>query len=68
MTLKEFVEKFNPQNPDWSGLPADFPNCDLAGLTSEEVRRFNVVKTLWEMSRPERIETRSRVWSDPKGY
>ncbi len=66
--VKEFVKKFDPQNPDWSGLPEDFPNCDLENLTSGEVGQFNAIKTLWEMSRPKRIEGRSRVWRDPKGY
>ena len=68
MTLKEFVKKFDSQNPNWFGLPEDFPNCDLGGLTSEEVGQFNAIKTLWELSRPEKIESRSRVWDDPKGY
>lgn len=68
MTLKEFVKSFDPQGPDWSGLPEDFPNCELEDLTSDEIGRFNVIKTLWEISRPEKIEARSRVWTDPKGY
>ena len=68
MTLKDFVKKFDPQNPDWSGLPEDFPDCDLEELTSSEVGKFNVIKTFWEMSRPEKIDARSRVWVDPKGY
>jgi len=66
--IKEFLEKFNPQKPDWSKLPEDFPNCGLKELTSDEVGQFNVVKTLWELSRPEKIKARSRVWDDPKGY
>ncbi len=66
--IKEFVRKFDPQNPDWSGLPEDFPNCDLEGLTSSEIGQFNVIKTLWEMSRPEKLQARSRVWTDPEGY
>ena len=67
MTLEDFFNKFDPQNPDWSGLPEDFPNCDLGELTSDEIGRFNAIKTLWEMSRPKKIEARSRVWTDPKG-
>ncbi len=68
MTLKEFIKNFDPQNPDWSGLPEEFPNCNLEELSSEEVGRFNAIKTLWELSRPEKIEVRSRVWKDPEGY
>ena len=68
MTLKEFVKKFDSKKPDWSGLPEDFPNCDLGKLASDEIGKFNVIKTLWEMSRPEKIDARSRVWADPEGY
>lgn len=68
MKIKNFVKNFDFENPDWSGLPEGFPNCELGDLTNNEIGQFGAIKTLWEMSRPEKIESRSRVWEDPKGY
>ena len=68
MGVKDFVKKFDFEKPDWTGLPEGFPNCDLKNLTSNEIGQLGAIKTLWEMSRPERIESRSRVWEDPEGY
>jgi len=68
MGVKNFIKSFDLENPEWSGLPEGFPNCDLKDLTSNEIGQFSAIKTLWEMSRPKKIESRSRVWEDPKGY
>jgi len=68
MTLKEFLQNFDTNNPDWSQLPEDWPDCDLAGLTSEEVGRYNSIRVLWELSRPEKPQARSRVWTSSRGY
>lgn len=68
MNVKEFVTKFNSQNPDWQNLPEKFPNCDLQGLTSSEVGMFNSILTYWELSHPEKPKSATRAWTDPEGY
>lgn len=68
MTLKEFIKSFNFRKPDWSRLPEGFPECELAGLTSAEIGKFMAIRNLWELSKPQKVKARSRVWEDPKGY
>lgn len=68
MTLKEFIKNFNFNKPDWDQLPDSFPNCELKGLTSEEIGKFTAIKNLWELSRPQKIKARSRVWESTNGY
>lgn len=68
MTLKEFIKKFDFKKPNWKDLPDGFPDCDLSDLTGEEVGKFNAIKSLWELSRPAKIEGRSRVWKSTNGY
>lgn len=67
-TLKKFIKNFKIDKPDWSSLPAGFPDCDLTGLDSSEVGKFNAIRTVWQLSQPPRPKARSRVWEDPKGY
>ena len=68
MKLKEFVKQFNFSKPDWSNLPEGFPECELEELSSEEIGKFMAIRNLWELSKPQKIQARSRVWKDPKGY
>lgn len=68
MNLKQFIKNFNFKKPDWSDLPDGFPNCELSGLSSEEIGKFMAIKNFWELSRLPKIKVRSRVWQDPKGY
>src|SRR3990167_1764645 len=68
MTLKEFIGNFDFGKPDWSRLPDGFPDCNVDGLSSEEIGRFNAIRSLWALSRPKKPEARSRVWKDPKGF
>lgn len=68
MKLREFINRFNFNKPDWNKLPDGFPDCDLSGLDSSEVGKFNAIRSTWELSQPERPRARSRVWQDPKGY
>lgn len=68
MNAKEFVTNFDTNNPDWAELPEGFPNCDLNGLTSEEIGKFNAIKALWQLAQPERQTQGSRTWCDPEGY
>lgn len=66
--VKDFVQSFNTSDPDWSTLPKSFPDCDLGGLSSSEVGKFISITTLYELSKPEKPKSRSRVWKDPEGY
>ncbi|OGY09315.1 MAG: hypothetical protein A3D24_01245 [Candidatus Blackburnbacteria bacterium RIFCSPHIGHO2_02_FULL_39_13] len=66
--LKDFLATFNINNPDWTNIPQNFPNCDLNDLTSEEIGKFNAAKTVWEFSKPKQPLQRSRVWKHPQGY
>jgi len=68
MRLKEFIKKFSFINPSWKNLPKDFPECDLAGLSSAEVGKFMAIKNLWELNQPEKPKSRSRVWESTNGY
>jgi len=68
MKLKEFIRQFNFNKPSWSDLPEGFLECDLTGLTSAEIGKFMAIRNLWELSKPQKIKARSRVWQDPKGY
>ncbi len=68
MNLKEFIERFDFSNPDWSGLPEHFFEIDLPSLTSEEIGKFNAIKSLWKLAQPEKSMQGSRTWSDPEGY
>lgn len=52
MSIKQFINQFNFSKPTWENLPEGFPKLDLGGLTSDEVGKFNGIKTLWELSRP----------------
>ena len=67
-TLRSFIKDFDINNPSWEDLPDGFPICDLDGLAGSEVAKWNSIKTIWELSRPEKPKSRSRVWQDPKGY
>lgn len=66
--LKEFIQKFNFNEPDWTLLPECFPDCDLGDLDTGEVGKFLAITGLWELHQPERKLSRSRVWTDPAGY
>lgn len=68
MNLKQFIKTLAFANPNWTNLPEGFPDCDLSGLSSEEVGKFTAIKNLWELNQPEKPQARSRVWQDPKGY
>ncbi|MFA4873177.1 MAG: four helix bundle protein [Patescibacteria group bacterium] len=67
-SVRVFIETFDFKNPDWSEAPENFPNCELSGLSSSELGASMSIKTVWELSRPERPQQRSRVWQDPEGY
>ena len=66
--LKEFIKKFDFNNPDFSTLPSDFPDCDLSGLDFNEIGKFLAIQTTWELSQPEKPKSRSRIWNDQRGY
>jgi four helix bundle protein len=66
--MKDFINNFNLNNIDWNILPEGFLDYDLDLLTSNELGKYNAIKTMWEIQRPQRPVQRSRVWEDPKGY
>lgn len=68
MNLKDFLNSFDYNNPNWSNIPPDFPDCDLEGLASTDVGKFFGIKSLWELSKPKKILQNSRSWSHPEGY
>jgi len=68
MDLVKFLESVDVDHPDWSSMPDDFPDCDLGGLTSDQVGRFLSIKTMWELGRPVKTEARSRVGQSAKGF
>lgn len=73
MELKEFVHTFNIEKPDWNLIPEKFPNCDLRGLTSNEIGLFNSAVTVWQLAHPPSLKLRgtgpsTRAWKDPEGY
>lgn len=70
MNLKEALAQFDMKNPDWSLFPEHFPDCSLKGFSSDEVAKFNAIKSMWELEKPETAsgKTRTRQWSDPEGY
>lgn len=68
ITLEKFIKGFNINKPSWENLPNDFPNCNLEGLDSSDIGKFNAVRTVWQLSQPPKPKSRSRVWEDPKGY
>lgn len=68
MKLKEFIKGFDLQKPNLSRLPEGFPECELEGLNSIEVARFTAIRSLWELSRPEKPKSKSRVWESTNGY
>src|SRR3989304_8034689 len=67
-TLIEFLREFDFNKPDFTNVPLGFPNCNFDNLDSTDTGKLNAIKTLWELNRPPKITSRSRVWSDPKGY
>lgn len=68
MIIKEFIKQFNFNKPNWNNLPDGFPECDLLGLSSEEIGKFMAIKNLWELNLPEKPKARSRVWESTNGY
>lgn len=68
MNIREFVEKFDFENLKWDNLPENWPNVLLCGLNSGQAGKLAAIKSLWEISRPEKSVQRSRVWTDPEGY
>ena len=65
--LVNFIENFDFNKPDWSSLPQNFPNCDLEGLDSQQIGKFNSTVTFWEISHSPKITLKSCVRRDQKG-
>lgn len=67
-SLRQFIDSFDFSKPDWSNLPQGFPDCDLGHLQSNQVGRFLAISELWQLNRPERPKSKTRVWTNPQGY
>ena len=65
MKLRQFIKEFDFNKPNWGNLPEGFPECDLEGLSLEEVAKFNAIKTLWELSQPEKPKASREFGSQP---
>jgi restriction system protein len=65
--LKPFLDAFDHSNPDWSQLPADFPHCDLSGLSSADVGDFNAIRGLWNLLGPKQSKS-EKVIAPHGGY
>jgi hypothetical protein len=61
MTTKQFIGKFNFNNPDWSWLPSDFPQSDTEGLTREEKSLFEAIKIAWVFREPSALNAINRL-------
>lgn len=68
MHLKDFINNFDFDKPDWSNLPDGWPEPDMTGLISAEVGNLAGIKTLWLLAKPNMPEQKSRTWTDPDGY
>lgn len=68
MKLKNFIKTFDSNKRNWNNLPDGFPNCSLDRLSHDEIIKFNIIKTLWEIDNPPKTQSRSRVWETPHGY
>lgn len=66
--MKDFINKFDFNNPNWEHLPEDFDDVEPDDLSREELIKYNSIKTLWELAQPKKVESRSRVWKSPNGY
>ena len=47
LKVKQFVAEFNFPYPDWSSLPAGFPNLNKRGLTKEEGHLLDGITLAW---------------------
>lgn len=66
--LKQFIKNFDSKNRNWENLPEGFPSSKLDGLSSDQIRKFNIIKTFWEIDNPPKSKSRSRVWKSPNAY
>ncbi|KKT26492.1 MAG: hypothetical protein UW11_C0011G0023 [Parcubacteria group bacterium GW2011_GWA2_43_9b] len=65
---KKFLRDVNFEKINWSDLTANFFAADLSDLSSQEIGKFNALKSLWELARPLKIKQQTRNWQDTKGY
>lgn len=68
MTVLEFIDSFDFNNPNWESLPEDFHSFDFDTLAPRQIITYHSIKTLWEIYQPKKPESRSRVWKSPNGY
>jgi len=74
MKLKTLIKNFNFDKPTDVDFKPLIPYLtgeikeDLEGFTGNIIGKLNAIKTLWELSLPEKPKSLSRVWATPHGY
>lgn len=70
-TFKQLVTSFNFDKPDFTEILPYLTGKSEANLENFEgnlVGKWNGIKTLWQLSKPEKPVSRSRVWASSDGY
>jgi len=73
-TFKQLITNFNFKNPSQTDFAPLIPYLtgeleeDLQYFKGDLVGKFNAIKTLWQLSLPEKPQSRSRVWQSSNGY
>jgi four helix bundle protein len=71
LPLKSFIEKFDFKKPNFENLIPYLTKEieeDFTGFEGKDVGNYNAIKTLWQLSQPEKPISRSRVWKSPNAY
>ena len=70
-TFKQLIEKFDINKPNFSELipylTGDLED-NLEGFKGNLIGKWGAIKTLWQLSRPEKPQSRSRMWQSPRAY
>jgi len=71
INFKQSVQDFKFDKPDFTKiLPylVGESQVNLEDFGGELIGKFNAIKTLWQLSLPEKPKSRSRVWKSTNGY
>jgi len=70
-TFKQIIKNFNTDKPDFTKilpyLTGELKE-NLEGFRGNLIGKYNAIKTLWQLSQPEKPRSRSRVWQSSNGY
>ncbi len=70
-SFKQLVTDFNTDKPDFTDLIPYLTGelkADLEDFRGSDIGKWNAIKTLWQLSQPEKPQSRSRVWKSTNGY